>query len=105
MLNAMCYRATYATVAAAAAAGSSEQLMDGWMYWTKYAFMFPVSVGVATVAMLTGVGSAALFSPIFLLGFPLLGPEYHLETAGLELALTAHSVKTTVVTAVRSTCE
>ena len=41
----------------------------------------PVLLGVATVAMLTGIGGAALFSPIFLLGFPLLGPEYPLETA------------------------
>ena len=31
-------------------------------YWTKYAFMFPVSVCVATTAMLTGIGGAALFS-------------------------------------------
>lgn len=47
----------------------------------KYAFMFPVSVGVATTAMLTGIGGAALFSPIFLLVFPVLGPQYPLETA------------------------
>ena len=50
-------------------------------YWTKYAFMFPVSVCVATTAMLTGIGGAALFSPIFLLGFPILGPEYPLDSA------------------------
>jgi uncharacterized membrane protein YfcA len=49
-------------------------------YWTKYAFMFPVSVCVATTAMLTGIGGAALFSPIFLLGFPILGPEYPLDS-------------------------
>ena len=42
--------------------------------------MFPVSVGVATTAMLTGIGGAALFTPIFLLGFPLLGPEFALES-------------------------
>ena len=50
-------------------------------YWTKYAFMFPVSVCVATTAMLTGIGGAALFSPIFLLGFPMLGPSYPLDSA------------------------
>ena len=50
-------------------------------YWTKYAFMFPVSVCVATTAMLTGIGGAALFSPIFLLGFPNLGPDYTLDSA------------------------
>ena len=49
-------------------------------HWTRYAFMFPVSVGVATTAMLTGIGGAALFTPIFLLGFPLLGPEFALES-------------------------
>ena len=49
-------------------------------YWTKYAFMFPVSVCVATTAMLTGIGGAALFSPIFLIGFQALGPEFPLAT-------------------------
>ena len=49
-------------------------------YWTKYAFMFPVSVCVATTAMLTGIGGAAFFGPIFLLGFPALGPEFPLAT-------------------------
>jgi uncharacterized membrane protein YfcA len=49
-------------------------------YWTKYAFMFPVSVCVATTAMLTGIGGAALFSPIFIIGFQALGPEFPLAT-------------------------
>ena len=49
-------------------------------YWTKYAFMFPVSVCVATTAMLTGIGGAALFSPIFLIGFQALGPSFPLAT-------------------------
>lgn len=51
--------------------------MDLTMYW----FMFPVSICVATTAMLTGIGGAALFVPIFLIIFPLLGEEYVLETA------------------------
>ena len=38
--------------------------------------MFPVSILVATCAMLSGIGGAALFTPIFILVFPLLGPEY-----------------------------
>ena len=42
--------------------------------------MFPVSIGVATCAMLSGIGGAALFTPIFVLLFPLLGPQYELET-------------------------
>ncbi|MDH3532697.1 MAG: sulfite exporter TauE/SafE family protein [Gammaproteobacteria bacterium] len=50
--------------------------MDFTLYW----FMFPVSIGVATCAMLSGIGGAALFTPIFVLIFPLLGPEYALQT-------------------------
>jgi len=46
--------------------------MDFTLYW----FMFPVSIFVATCAMLSGIGGAALFTPIFVLIFPLLGPEY-----------------------------
>jgi len=46
------------------------------MYW----FMFPVSIGVATCAMLSGIGGAALFTPIFILVFPLLGSDYVLES-------------------------
>jgi len=38
--------------------------------------MLPVSTLVATTAMLTGIGGAAIFIPIFLIVFPLLGPEY-----------------------------
>lgn len=43
---------------------------------TLYWFMFPVSVLVATTAMLSGIGGAAYFVPIFWIIFPLLGPEY-----------------------------
>ncbi len=42
------------------------------MYW----FMLPVSTLVATISMLTGIGGAAIFIPIFLIVFPLLGSEY-----------------------------
>ncbi|MGB0577099.1 MAG: sulfite exporter TauE/SafE family protein [Alphaproteobacteria bacterium] len=51
------------------------------MDWTIYWFMFPVSICVATTAMLSGIGGAALFIPIFVIIFPLLGPEYPLHTA------------------------
>ncbi len=44
--------------------------------WTLYWFMFPVSICVATTAMLSGIGGAAMFAPIFLIIFPILGPEY-----------------------------
>ncbi|MDX1517062.1 MAG: sulfite exporter TauE/SafE family protein [Woeseiaceae bacterium] len=50
--------------------------MDFTLYW----FMFPVAIGVATCAMLSGIGGAALFTPIFILVFPLLGPEYVLQS-------------------------
>ena len=50
--------------------------MDFALYW----FMFPVAVCVATAAMLSGIGGAALFTPIFILVFPLLGPEYPLQS-------------------------
>ncbi|MEN7343079.1 MAG: sulfite exporter TauE/SafE family protein [Pseudomonadota bacterium] len=50
--------------------------MDFTLYW----FMFPVAICVATAAMLSGIGGAALFTPIFILVFPLLGPEYPLQS-------------------------
>ncbi|MGI9381670.1 MAG: sulfite exporter TauE/SafE family protein [Methyloligellaceae bacterium] len=50
--------------------------MDFTLYW----FMFPVSMLVATTAMLSGIGGAALFTPIFVIIFPLLGPEYPLSS-------------------------
>ncbi len=46
--------------------------MDFTLYW----FMFPVSILVATTAMMSGIGGAAFFTPLFLVIFPLLGPEY-----------------------------
>ncbi|KAK3263973.1 hypothetical protein CYMTET_27259 [Cymbomonas tetramitiformis] len=60
--------------AAAAAAGSA---VDAG-FWTKYWFMLPTATCVATSCLLSGIGGAALFSPIFLLVFPLLGPQYPL---------------------------
>ncbi len=59
--------------------------MDFTLYW----FMFPVSICVATCAMLSGIGGAALFTPIFVLVFPLLGPEYPLAStfAAISTAL------------------
>ena len=59
------------------------------MDWTLYWFMLPVSMLVATTAMLSGIGGAALFTPIFLVIFPLLGPEYPLASpvAAIGVAL------------------
>lgn len=45
---------------------------DWFIYW----FMFPISICIATTAMLSGIGGAAMFTPIFLIIFPILGPEY-----------------------------
>lgn len=42
----------------------------------RYLFMLPVSTLVALCAQMSGIGGAAIFSPIFLLIFPLLGPDY-----------------------------
>ncbi len=52
----------------------------------RYAFMLPTAAAVATSCQLCGVGGAALFSPIFLLIFPLLGPEYPLDSAAAAIA-------------------
>jgi len=51
--------------------------------------MFPVAIVVATSAMLSGIGGAALFTPIFVLLFPILGPEYVLAStfAAISTAL------------------
>lgn len=56
--------------------------MDFTLYW----FMFPVAILVATCAMLSGIGGAALFTPIFILIFPLLGPEYALHSTIAAIA-------------------
>ena len=56
--------------------------MDFTLYW----FMFPVAILVATCAMLSGIGGAALFTPIFILVFPLLGPEYVLGSTIAAIA-------------------
>lgn len=57
--------------------------MDFTLYW----FMFPVAICVATSAMLSGIGGGALFMPIFLLIFPLLGPEYPLASPVAAIAV------------------
>jgi len=55
--------------------------------------MLPVSTLVATTAMLTGIGGAAIFIPIFLIVFPLLGPEYVIvgHTSSIAVALLTQS--------------
>lgn len=55
--------------------------------WTLYWFMFPVAILVATSAMLSGIGGAAMFAPIFLIIFPLLGPEYPFESLAAAIGV------------------
>jgi uncharacterized membrane protein YfcA len=43
------------------------------MDWTVYWFMFPACVLVASIATFSGISGAALLTPFFLIGFPLLG--------------------------------
>ena len=43
------------------------------MDWTVYWFMLPVCIVVASVAMFSGISGAALLTPVFLIGFPLVG--------------------------------
>ncbi len=50
------------------------------MDWTLYWFMLPVATLVATVAMMSGIGGAALFTPFFIIALPLLGPQYPLDS-------------------------
>jgi uncharacterized membrane protein YfcA len=55
--------------------------MDPTLYW----FMLPVAVVVATIAMLTGIAGSALFTPIFLVAFPLMGAAYVLPNAATAI--------------------
>ena len=55
--------------------------------WTLYWFMFPVAICVATSAMLSGIGGAAIFAPIFMIIFPLLGPEYPFQSIAAAIGV------------------
>jgi len=54
--------------------------------WSHYAFMFPTAIGVATCAITAGIGGAALFAPIFLILFPLLGKDYEISSPAAAVA-------------------
>jgi hypothetical protein len=41
--------------------------------WLIYWFMFPACVAIAGIATFSGISGAALLTPLFLIGFPLLG--------------------------------
>ena len=55
--------------------------------WALYWFMFPVAILVATCAMLSGIGGAAMFAPIFMIIFPVLGPEYPFESLAAAIGV------------------
>lgn len=42
------------------------------MDWSVYWFMLPACILIASVAMFSGISGAALLTPLFLIGFPLL---------------------------------
>jgi uncharacterized membrane protein YfcA len=62
---------------------------NGWIDGLdlKYAFMFPTAIAVSTLAISAGIGGAALFAPILLIVFPLMGPEYPLQSASASVAV------------------
>lgn len=51
-----------------------------------YTFMLPIATCVAACAITAGIGGAALFAPIFLLVFPLLGPQYAISSPAAAIA-------------------
>lgn len=46
-----------------------EDIMDWLVYW----FMFPVCIVFAAIATFSGISGAALLTPLFLVGFPIMG--------------------------------
>eukprot|EP00746_Dinoflagellata_sp_MGD_P035277 gnl/MRDRNA2_/MRDRNA2_18433_c0_seq1.p1 gnl/MRDRNA2_/MRDRNA2_18433_c0~~gnl/MRDRNA2_/MRDRNA2_18433_c0_seq1.p1 ORF type:complete len:385 (+),score=52.63 gnl/MRDRNA2_/MRDRNA2_18433_c0_seq1:82-1155(+) len=56
-------------------------------YWIRYWFMCPVALCVSICANLSGIGGAAFFAPIFIIGFPLLGPDYELKSPVASVAI------------------
>lgn len=57
--------------------------MELFLYW----YMFPVAIVISTIAMMGGIGGAVLFSPFFILAFPLIGamPLKPEEAIGIAL--------------------
>lgn len=57
------------------------------MDWTVYWFMFPVCVGIASVAMFSGISGAAMLMPVFLIGFPVVGAPTLSTVAAIGMSL------------------
>lgn len=68
------------------------------MDWLVYWFMFPGCIVIAAVATFSGISGAALLTPIFLIGFPLMGvPRLSTVTAiGASLFLETSGFGTAV---------
>jgi len=43
------------------------------MDWTVYRFMLPACVVIAATAIFSGISGAAPLTPLFMIGFPLMG--------------------------------
>lgn len=72
------------------------------MNWLACWFMFPACIVIAATATFSGIRGAALLTPLFLIGFPLLGvprlttvqaigTSLFLETSGFGMASTGIS--------------
>jgi hypothetical protein len=55
--------------------------------WIVYWFMLPACIGIASVAMFSGISGAALLIPLFLIGFPLLDVPQLTTVAAVGTAL------------------
>lgn len=85
------------------------------MVYLGYWFMLPISVCVATAAMTFGVGGAVLFSPLFIIMFPVLGvptltpgsafgAALLTELVGFSSGLAGYQVRSTLAAAQASEC-
>lgn len=72
------------------------------MDWLVYWFMFPACILIAAVATFSGISGAAFITPVFLIGFPLMGvpplstvaaigTSLFLETSGFGTAVYRYS--------------
>ena len=57
------------------------------MNWSVYWFMFPACIVIAAIATFSGISGAALMTPFFLIGFPLMGVPRLSTVAAIGAAL------------------
>lgn len=79
-----------------------------WSYWTAYWWMLPLGVVICTTACAASVEGATMFTPLFALGFPLLGASaltpgqaiatgLIIESVGYSSGLLGHGRQRTIV--------